>query len=857
MSRSNLPCRAVRVLAAALGLLAASPALGLVQHPNISGYMNSEGPPDASLMPPAAVVGWFADNASAVAIAPDLIITTRHQGYRSVGVGVNFGGVDYTVYDWFVHPVADIRIGRIRTFPGGQPAALTDTVGLYTATDEVNQTATIGGFGKQRGAIYPDYYTWAGSNNQTQSWGRNKFETTQAGQTYTSFFGETYTCNFLVSYFDDYGAAGRVPYEAAVADWDSGGGWFLQSGGAWKLAGLTMGAHQPPESPGNRSYFRGMPTPSGGSAQDAIRISAYDEWITGVLTRSTWSSATGGAWSDTVNWDNGSAPAAKDKWAVFSDSTPAARGVTVGANTKLGTLRFDTPGDVSISKIDSGGLEFSVTIDSAVLETFSTNGNGALVISAPVKLTSPLLVNHNSAGLVTLSGQVSGAKGLTKGGTGTLVLAASNTFTGGTLVNQGTLRLTSAGALGLLGKTTTLGGGDLEVRSDSSLTYTNGVKATASATINVDRASSGTGQTMTFGALTTENQVTLHVTGGNGYSLAFSGTALIDGLSSTGIATIDTAGADLKLLGGLTLNQGTLAKTGPGTLTVAGTQTYGPNTTLKVNQGALALEADAGAPGQYNLKVDVNGAAAANFNTSQHLAGLSLTAGSRASLAADGGNILVTKSLNLGGTSPTALLDLNDNFLIVDYSGGSPIDQVAGWIRSAFAGVTWAGNGITSSAAMLVPTLYAIGYAENSQLALPFGAGHPFGGETAIDSTAVLVRDTLIGDVNLDGIVDDIDITILTNNYLLPGPWDWANGDVFLYDGLVDDLDVGIQANNYLMTAGDSSAAVVQLLDPAQACMAVDGAGTLGMGSAVVPEPGTVLLLGAAALAATLRRRGS
>ena len=852
MFRSNLPCRAVRVLAAALGLLAASPALGLVQHPNISGYMNSEGPPDASLMPPAGVVGWFADNASAVAIAPDLIITTRHQGYRSVGVGVNFGG-DYTVYDWFVHPVADIRIGRIRTFPGGQPAALTDTVGLYTATDEVNQTATIGGFGKQRGAIYPDYYTWAGLNNQTQSWGRNKFETTQVGQTYTSFFGETYTCNFLVSYFDDYGATGRVPYEAAVADWDSGGGWFLQSGGSWKLAGLTMGAHQPPESPGNRSYFRGMPTPSGGSAQDAIRISAYDEWITGVLTRSTWSSATGGAWSDTVNWDNGSAPAAKDKWAVFSDSTPAARGVTVGANTKLGTLRFDTPGDVSISKTDSGGLEFSVTIDSAVLETFSTNGNGALVISAPVKLTSPLLVNHNSAGLVTLSGQVSGTKGLTKGGTGTLVLAASNTFTGGTLVNQGTLRLTSAGALGLLGKTTTLGGGDLEVRSDSSLTYTNGVKATASATINVDRASSGTGQTMTFGALTTENQVTLHVTGGNGYSLAFNGTALIDGLPGTGTATIDTAGADLKLLGGLTLNQGTLAKTGPGTLTVAGTQTYGPNTTLKVNQGTLALNADAGGgAGAHNLAVQANNSSAVVFGAAQHLSGLQLTGGS-ASLAGGADKVLVTQTLSIESTA--SRLDLADNFLIVNYTGSSPYSQMLAWLKSGYAGGTWTGNGITSSVAALDGMTLAVGYAENKDLLDPFGPGHPFGGVTSIDDTAFLARYTLVGDVNLDGIVNDDDIGVIVVNYLGTG-LSWSDGDVFGYDGVVNDDDVGVAVVNYGGSVGQLADVLGPLLSQAAGVSLPGDSVSYSPGApSGVPEPASVLLLLAGMVGALRKHR--
>jgi autotransporter-associated beta strand protein len=821
-------------LAAALGLLAAAPALGLVQHPNIPGYMDSEGPPDASLMPPVAVVGWFADNASAVALAPDLIITTRHQGYTSVGVGVNFAGADYTVYDWFVHPVADIRIGRIRT-PGGQPAALADTVGLYTATDEVNQTATIGGFGKRRGDTYPDYYTWAGSNNRIQSWGRNKFETALDRQTYTSFFGETYTCNLLVSYFDDYGAAGRVPYEAAVAEWDSGGGWFLQSGGAWKLAGLTMGA-----SPADRSYFRGLQTPSGGSTLYAIRISAYDEWITGVLTRSTWSSATGGAWSAAANWDNGSPPGAKDKWAVFSDSVTAARGITVEANTKLGTLRFNTPGDVSISKTGSGELEFSVTIDSAVLETFSTNGNGALVISAPVKLASPLLVNHNSAGLVTLSGQVSGTKGLTKSGTGTLVLAASNSFTAGTLVNQGTLRLTAAGALGLQGKTMTLSGGNLEVWSDSSLTYTNGVKATASATISVDRASSGTGQTMTFGALTTENEVTLNVTGANGYSLAFSDLAFIDGLSSAGVATINTAGADLKLLGGLTLNQGTLAKTGPGTLTVAGTQTYGSNTTLRVNQGTLALNTDGGAAKPYAMAVNVSGAgAAANFGSSQRLAGLTIGASGQAAVTAGGSSTLSTRMLSIaGGAEPTGRLDLTDGFLVIDYDTSSPLAEVRQWIVSGRHGGDWLGNGITSSLASAANTLYAVGYLDNALL--PETQRFSTFGGVAVDATSILVRFTWAADINLDGLVSDADATILGATYdngLTTGRY-WWEGDL-TGDGKITDAD----------------ATILGALYPRGAAGAGDPVGLASLALQMNPEPATLGLIAAGVFGLALRRR--
>jgi len=849
MSRSNLPFWAVRLLAAALGLLAAGPALGLVQHPPETSP-DSEWAPGINLGPAAATVWRWSTNASAVAIGPndapvgyltDYFITTRHQG-GGIDTIVKFGETGYSVYDVFIHPTADLRMVRVRG------AALADWAGFYTAADEVTRTdntAVIGGFGKSRGDTGPNYYTWTGSDNLTQRWGQNKL-VDWVNNVSVSF----YKSNVLRACFDSYGIGTWVPYESAIAEFDSGGGWFLPVGDQWKVAGL--GAYV--QVGGGKSYFSEVnPPPDSGEMLSAIRISSYANWIDAVFKRSTWQSSTGGSWADAANWDNGAAPAAKDKWAVFSDSVTGPRGITVGVNTKLGTLRFNTPGDVSISKTGSGELEFSVTIDTAVLEVFNTKGNGALTISAPLKLTSPLLVSHNSTGLLTLSGAISGVWGLTKSGSGTSVLAAGNSYFGGTTVNQGTLRLTSAGALGLLGKAT-LGGGNLEVLSDLSLTYANGVKATASATINVNRASGGTGQTMTFGALTTEDQVTLHVTGGNGYSLAFSGLASINGLSSAGIVTIDTAGADLKLLGGLTLNQGILAKTGPAALTVAGTQTYGPNTTLKVNEGTLVLKSDAGTATSAPLAVSVNGAGAvADFESSQHLAALTLSAGS-AVLGAGGTKALVTKSLGIGGGgTPAARLDLNDHHLIVDYSGASPMGQVSGWIRAGFADATWGGNGICSSAAAANPAITAVGWGENFDMMTnlgPYGPGNPFG-DYEPDMTAVLARYTLAGDVNLDGIVDDIDISLLTINYdpsVPPGTFNWSQGDVWAYDGIIDDADVSLQAINYLSTAGGMSSAdglgAAALPDIGAAFDPVGATWAGGTAMGAVPDPGTLVLLG-------------
>jgi len=155
---------------------------------------------------------------------------------------------------------------------------------------------------------------------------------------------------------------------------------------------------------------------------------------------------------------------------------------------------------------------------------------------------------------------------------------------------------------------------------------------------------------------------------------------------------------------------------------------------------------------------------------------------------------------------PTARLDINDGFLAINYDGDSPLEDVVAWIKSGFKDVehAWDGQGIISSAAALDPGAYAVGWAEASVIQplqyVPFGPDHPFGDFEDIDGTTILVRYTLVGDINLDGTVDDIDISILTGNYLSPGTWGWADGDVFGYDGVVDDPDVGLQAGNYGMS---------------------------------------------------------
>jgi hypothetical protein len=120
---------------------------------------------------------------------------------------------------------------------------------------------------------------------------------------------------------------------------------------------------------------------------------------------------------------------------------------------------------------------------------------------------------------------------------------------------------------------------------------------------------------------------------------------------------------------------------------------------------------------------------------------------------------------------------------MVDYAGTSPVATVRDKVLSGRGGPGpgkgWNGMGITSSAAATAntttPESRSVGYAENATL--PLGSYSTFHG-AAIDSTSILIAFTRTGDANLDGIVNDDDVTIVGATYApgVPQPH-WAFGD--------------------------------------------------------------------------------
>ena len=209
--------------------------------------------------------------------------------------------------------------------------------------------------------------------------------------------------------------------------------------------------------------------------------------------------------------------------------------------------------------------------------------------------------------------------------------------------------------------------------------------------------------------------------------------------------------------------------------------------TLNINSGTFTFTADANV-GSSNLSVNVAANASVNFDTTQHLA--ALTVNGTATMPPNGSNVLVTSALSI----PSGTLDLNDNDLILNYSSATQLPMVQGLIKSAFSNGTWLGNGITSTTAR-TNSLHntSLGLIEASQYKTIFGTS-TFDGES-ITNPAVLVKYTYQGDANLDGTVNSADFALLASHYGQTTS-SWASGD-FNYDNTSNALDFNAVAANY------------------------------------------------------------
>ena len=175
-----------------------------------------------------------------------------------------------------------------------------------------------------------------------------------------------------------------------------------------------------------------------------------------------------------------------------------------------------------------------------------------------------------------------------------------------------------------------------------------------------------------------------------------------------------------------------------------------------------------------------------NLGGSATVASLTLTGGATLSVAANGDRVLRTSNLMIAGTSK---LNLNDNDLILDYSGATPMSDV---VSKIVQGRGASPTGIYSPQANASGGLTALAVAEaRDVLGIAGSENASFSGQS-VDATCVLVKYTYGGDANLSGSVDVDDYGQIDFNSsiggVIPG---FFNGD-FDFSGTQDVDDYGI-----------------------------------------------------------------
>ena len=250
---------------------------------------------------------------------------------------------------------------------------------------------------------------------------------------------------------------------------------------------------------------------------------------------------------------------------VLDDGSGSGGFISYGSNVTVGTgggtVDVDRAGAVNTANTILLG---SLSIGAQTLTTTGANGYGVRFSAAT--LTGAATINATTA-TTTIGGAVGGGFALRKTGAGTLVLLGTSTYTGGTAIHGGIVSINDDAALGAAA-----------------------------------------------GSVTIDTNATLQASGPVSTTRAFT--------LGTGGGQIDTNGQTVTLAAGSSVSGTALTKTGNGTLTLAGTQTYASLTT---NGGATSVTNVNTALGTGTSTVTAN--ARINFHASQKLASLTIANG--------------------------------------------------------------------------------------------------------------------------------------------------------------------------------------------------------------------------------------
>jgi autotransporter-associated beta strand protein len=525
----------------------------------------------------------------------------------------------------------------------------------------------------------------------------------------------------------------------------------------------------------------------------------------------------------------------------LGDGTSAGDNASIasGIITDNGTLSFNVNGSQTNASVITGNGGLTKTGPGTLtLENFSTFIGNTTVSAGTLQLgdgnfddasvggaiVDNAAVTANTVDAETIASVISGSGTFSVVNSGRVILTGANTYTGVTTIsNGGTLQLGNASA-GSITASNIVNNSILVYDGQLNTTYSGVISGSGSVTKKYDGTIASLQPILIFTGANTYTGVT---TISRGTIQLGDGTSGHDG-SIAGASIVDNAILAYNLFGsetyaGVISGTGGLQKSGAGTLELSSSNSY-----------AGATNVSAG-----TLQMDTTGALPINTT-------LNVSSGATV-IAKDLGGGAAKQVLVLSATPVlNGKLDLTTNDLIT-HSG--VLGTLNTYAKNGFNGGKWNGaSGIISSSAASNSThLTAIGVILDSSNGLASGTAlYTSFDNQAVSNTDVLAKYTYYGDTDLNGKVDGTDYSRIDAAYLAdqssPGSTTgWFNGD-FNYDGVINGSDYTL-IDNAFNTQGALLAAEVAAPTAEIA------------GSAAVPEPTTLSLLGISAAGLLGRRR--
>jgi fibronectin-binding autotransporter adhesin len=487
---------------------------------------------------------------------------------------------------------------------------------------------------------------------------------------------------------------------------------------------------------------------------------------TGAVTKAgagTWTVSGSNTYSGltTINAGTFRLGAAGDATNTPLGTTGAATTVASGAALDLNGFTLGTAEAITISGTGVGA-NGAITNSSATGATYSglvALGNAASIIAASgdINISNAGTITGATFGLTvggasngTLSSVVGTTSGtLTKSGNGTWTISGDNTFTGATTISAGTLKLGANGG----GTNTPLG------------TTAGSTSVTSGASLDLNGYTLGTAEPLTINGTGIVNGGALTNTGGNAsYSGAITlgaATSIITTTSGSMTLSGNMSGNEILTVGGDGIGtysavrsgnaSATLIKTGTGTWTFSGLNSYAGKTTISagaisintiqnVSGGASSLGTPTTAA---NGTIDMAASTTLTYTGSGHSSNrvINLT-GASPTIEANGSGALTLSGGITGNTQPLILSgsgDASQSGVIATTTGTLTKNGAGTWTLSGcntYTGATIINEGILKSGAGCAAGTY---FGNCSPITLPNTAGVTLdvsGSNTAIGSLA-------------------------------------------------------------------------------------------------------------------------